>query len=190
MPDKPTERSVVLPIHAAEARPRQADALEDEVVALFDELRNGVLRYLRSFGLPAQDAEEVLQEVFLALFQHLRKGKRRDNLRGWVFRVAHNLALKRRREGPHSMVDLDACLAVPNLIDPTPNPEDQFAHQQEQERLLAVFRALPEVDRNCLTLRAEGLRYREIGEILEMSLGAVSACLGRSLTRLTRALEH
>src|ERR1035438_4996358 len=72
------------------------ERLEAEVVALFDELRDPLLRYLASFGLAIADGEEVLQEVFLALFQHLSRGKSKDNLRGWLFRVAHNLALKHR----------------------------------------------------------------------------------------------
>jgi RNA polymerase sigma-70 factor (ECF subfamily) len=52
---------------------------------------------------------------------------------------------------------------------------------------MATVRALPERDQHCLHLRAEGLRYREIAEILEMSLGAVSISLSRSLARLERA---
>jgi len=46
---------------------------------------------------------------------------------------------------------------------------------------------LSEEDRNCLFLRAEGLRYREIAYVLGISLGAVSMSLTRSLTRIERA---
>jgi RNA polymerase sigma-70 factor (ECF subfamily) len=59
-----------------------------------------------------------------------------------------------------------------------------------QRRLRAVVRALPEQDRKCLFLRAEGLRYREISEILDISLGAVSLSLARSLARIARAAER
>src|SRR5690349_24551353 len=70
--------------------------LEVEVISIFDQLRDRVLRYLLSFGLSVADGEEVVQEVFLALFQHLQRGKPRHNLRAWIFQVAHNLALKQR----------------------------------------------------------------------------------------------
>src|SRR5215471_2640300 len=70
--------------------------LETEVTGLFDQFRPGLLRYLSSFGLLPEDGEEIVQEVFVSLFLHLRAGKSRSNLRGWVFRVAHNLGLKRR----------------------------------------------------------------------------------------------
>src|SRR5580658_99264 len=69
---------------------------EQQVIQLFDELRNRLLRYLLALGLPVHEGEEVIQEAFLALFQHLQRGRSRQNLRGWIFRVAHNLGLKRR----------------------------------------------------------------------------------------------
>ena len=75
----------------------QPSALECEVIRLFDQYREPLLRYTLSFGLRVQDGEEVIQEVFLALFRHLRKGRSRRNLPGWVFTVAHNLALRQRQ---------------------------------------------------------------------------------------------
>jgi RNA polymerase sigma-70 factor (ECF subfamily) len=162
---------------------RALSPLEEEVAALFDRFRVPLLRYLHSFGLPVQDSEEVVQEVFLALFHHLRQGKARTNLQGWVFRVAHNLGLKRCQARR-----MDA--GVEGELDPRPNPEEQAADRQRHRRLQNVVRALPEQDRRCLYLRAEGLRYREIGEVLGMSLGAVAQSLERSLARLSRASER
>jgi RNA polymerase sigma-70 factor, ECF subfamily len=83
----------------------------------------------------------------------------------------------------------ETCALEPAL-DPRPNPEAQLATSQHQERLLAVIEALPEQDRRCLYLRAEGLRYREIARILDISLGAVSGSLARSLARIARAAER
>jgi RNA polymerase sigma-70 factor (ECF subfamily) len=154
------------------------------VVHLFDQLRAPVLRYLLSLGLAVQDGEEIAQEVFLALFRHLRMGKSRANVRGWVFRVAHNLGLKRREAARR--------YAEPQEIhahDPAPDPEVQFANAQRQDRMLAVLRALAEQDRQCLYLRAEGLRYREIAKVLEISLGAVSNSLARSLAKIAEVSE-
>jgi RNA polymerase sigma-70 factor (ECF subfamily) len=74
--------------------------------------------------------------------------------------------------------------------DPTPNPEDLLVSSQARQHLLAVVDALPELDRRCLFLRAESLRYREIAEILEISLGSVSISLARSLMRMARAAER
>jgi|SRR5579862_3506257 len=173
-----------LPGLGAIAAPDTRDRLQEEVSSLFDLYRAPLLRYLSSFGLAFADGEDVLQEVFLSLFQHLRSGKSRENLRGWLFRVAHNLALKRRYR---SSRDLDV---VPEVTDPSPNPEEQLASIQTERRLRAIVKALPEQDRRCLFLRAEGLRYREIAEVLEMSLGSVAVGVARSLARIARSAER
>jgi RNA polymerase sigma-70 factor (ECF subfamily) len=162
--------------------------LKEEIVALFDDLRGPLLRYLSSFGLALCDGEEVIQEAFLALFQHLRAGKPRDNLRGWLFRVTHNLALKRRYRERRGLEALTAMGALEDVaVDPAPSMDECLVNKETQHRLMAVLEALSEQDRRCLILRAEGLRYREIGEILSISLGAVSLSLARSLARMGRA---
>jgi RNA polymerase sigma-70 factor (ECF subfamily) len=179
------------PIAAGAEHARQPADLQEEVIALFDQLRERMLRYILGFGLPVQDAEEVVQDVFLALFQHLAEGKSRANLRAWVFRVAHNLSLKRRQSLSRRQADSrDSKKAGAEIADPAPGPEDQLAMRQRQFRLQAVLRALPELDRQCFSLRAEGLRYREIAEVLGMSLGSIANSLARSLMRLTAAHER
>jgi RNA polymerase sigma-70 factor, ECF subfamily len=173
---------------AAGADLRAAATTENEVVELFDELRDRLLRYLLGLGLSAHDGEEVIQESFLLLFQHLQRGKSRQNLRGWVFRVTRNLALKQRTANRLRVIRTgqfhDALRK--QHIDLSLNPEEQLQSKQRQDRLLAVVRALPEQDQSCLYMRAEGLRYREIARAVGISLGSVAASLSRSLERLGR----
>jgi RNA polymerase sigma-70 factor, ECF subfamily len=179
---------LVLPISVGYAHAAKPSEIECTVLGLFEEFRTPLLRYTLAFGLPVHDAEEVTQEVFLALFRHLRLGRPRNNLRGWIFRVAHNLALKQRaaNQSTFDRVGADEAI-IEEHLDPAPNPEEHLASAQRRQRLLAVADALPEVDRNCLRLRAEGLRYREIASVLGISLGAVSISLSRSIARLVRA---
>jgi RNA polymerase sigma-70 factor (ECF subfamily) len=188
VPDSTGSLSRALTATAKTTSDSLGSEVEREVVRLFDDHRTRLLRYVLSIGLSIHDTEEIVQEVFLALFRHLRLGRPRDNLRGWLFRVAHNLALKARQAG-HSRPDhaeLDEAIAA-SRVDPAPSPEQQFAFSQRQQCLLAAFRGLPLRDQYCLHLRAEGLRYREIADVLEMSLGAVSISLARSIARLERA---
>ncbi|MCZ2151796.1 MAG: sigma-70 family RNA polymerase sigma factor [Bryobacterales bacterium] len=167
---------------------RGPSAAAVEVSRLFDELRAPLLRYLMSLGLTVPDGEDIVQEVFLALFRHLRREKPRDNLRAWIFRVGHNLALKRRRQNGRSPGTLNGVPVEALSADLALNPEEHAERNRRQARLRAVVQALPDRDRCCLYLRAEGLRYREIAEALEMSLGAVSISLTRSLARLSRSV--
>lgn len=167
---------------------RAPSALEQQITELFERYRVNLLRYLCCLGLPVHDSEEIVQEVFLLLFQHLRREKSRENLRGWLFRVAHNLGLKRRaaiqRQNQFSVTGKmfpDGCAA------PEASPEQQILFRQRQQHLLAVVQALSPQDRYCLYLRSEGLQYREIAEILSISLGGVAKSLSRTLQRLANS---
>ena len=176
-------------------RPKGAATTADElneqqrqVLALFDDLRDRLLRYVLSFGLSSADGEEILQEAFLSLMQHLKLGRSRQNLRGWLFRVAYNQSLKRRTSNLRRRdLSSDCAEEAEFHRDSAPNPEESASMSQRQNRLLAVIHALPEQDQNCLRLRAEGLRYREIADVLGISLGSVAASLSGSLERLARA---
>jgi RNA polymerase sigma-70 factor (ECF subfamily) len=187
----PTPDSTLVAPGISDLDAAHADAdVEAEVLTLFDECGAPLLRYVSTFGVSAHDTEDVVQDVFLSLFRHVQLGRPRTNLRGWLFRVAHNLALRQRlrrrqRDTMEAAVVDDRAGAAPGL-----DPEQRLISSDRQRRLLAVFRALPERDRRCLSLRAEGLHYREIAEALDMSLGAVAKSLARSMTRMVNADER
>ena len=189
----PTDSSQALPQLRGTRTARVSSSrdldLEFEVVGLFDRHRSRLLAYVAAIGVDGHDGEEIVQEVFLALFRHLRMGKSRSNLRGWVFRVAHNLALRQREADQRRCLRVEADQETDRAPDPTLNPEEQLLATQRQSRLLSVVSALPEQDRLCFNLRAEGLRYREIAQVLGISLGSVSMSLTRTVARLMRADE-
>lgn len=163
----------------------EVSAVEEELLQLYGQFRPRLLRYSISLGLKMQDAEDVLHEAFLALFHHLKSGKSRDNLTGWIFRVTHHLALKRRIR--YRREDFGKTEGWDGVLSDAPNPEEDFLFTERQMRLRRVFDALPEIDRLCLQLRAEGLKYREIADVLGISLGGIANSLGRSLERLRRS---
>jgi RNA polymerase sigma-70 factor (ECF subfamily) len=192
MTARATETAIDLPALVAleTARTAGARGIEDEVLSLFDDFREPLLRYVCASGISAGDADDLVQDVFLALFRHLRENRSRSNLRGWLFRVAHNLALKRlARQQRERRVQADAD-AAGRQLDPGDDPEEQLAGRRRRARLIAVLNALPERDRHCVRLRGHGLRYREIAHVLGMSLGAVAKSVTRSVARLQRANER
>jgi RNA polymerase sigma-70 factor (ECF subfamily) len=186
LPSKDSEERIRQAADAAEFPAKARAELESVVVDLFDQFQERVVHYVLTFGLPLPDAEDVVQETFLSLYHHLELGRPRSNLRGWIFRVAHNLALKRRRSSLVFGLNRDQHDVLTQQAAPDSNPEAHFAFNQMHRRLRAVFKALPEQEQRCLHLRAEGLKYRDIARVLNISLGAVSASLSRSLARMTR----
>ena len=178
---------VAIGLDEAVAPPATAEANE-AVLRLFDVHRDGVHRYVRALGIADRDAEDVVQDVFLALFHHLARGRPRTNLRGWIFRVGHNLALRHlKREARRRRVGADL---VSRWTVAASSPEDRYASRQRRVRLAVAVNALPARERRCLQLRAEGLRYREIARVLGLSLGTVANTMARALARLRRADER
>jgi RNA polymerase sigma-70 factor (ECF subfamily) len=167
----------------APAAPDHAD-VEADVLGFFDVFRDPLLRYVCSFGIGVREAEDVVQDTFVALYKHLVAGKARTNLPGWLFRVAHNLALKQRMR---QRIDASRRTAVEEAINTRASghdPEGALISQERDKTVAAVIRALPERDRQCLRLRAAGLPYRDIAHALGISLGSVAKSIARAVGRL------
>jgi RNA polymerase sigma-70 factor (ECF subfamily) len=163
--------------------------LEEYITQLFDELRQPIRRYLLCLDVGPMEAEEIIQDTFLRLFRHLHSGGREDNLRGWLFRVAHNISInelkKRKYLGPCNPRSLPEDLSALS-IDPAPNPEELLLRRERMIRIHAAISALSERQKQCLYLRAEGFRYREIAELLGVTVPTVSELLHRAIKKLTK----
>jgi RNA polymerase sigma factor (sigma-70 family) len=122
----------------------------------------------------ADEAEDVVQEVFLRLLQHLHAGGDRTNLRAWLFEVAANCCrdrLRRRRRWLPWRPDLDRRTA----------PPDSEARDLRLAR--AALRELAPRDRLLLSLRAQGLSYSEIARAAGIEPVSVGRLLARAVDR-------
>ncbi len=156
------------------------------IVELYDELRPSLYGYLICLGLTPYEADDIIQEAFLSLFQHLEGSGKTENLRGWVFRVAHNLSrnLQRRERRLVSDTRAEGEQATLELPDAALNPEDSYLWKEHLERLDIALAQLTEQQRQCLHLRAEGLRYREIATALGVGVSRVPQLLQRAMVRI------
>lgn len=157
------------------------------VVALYDELRPSIFGYLCSIGIHPEQAEDVIQETFLRLFRDFTDELVADGVRPWVFRVAQYVIADEHRKSKR-LLDLDAHAerVIDLRVDPSLNPEESLARKEQANRLFAAVTHLPEQQRQCLHLRAEGLRYREIATALGVSIPRVAVLLEKALARLAR----
>jgi RNA polymerase sigma-70 factor (ECF subfamily) len=158
----------------------------NEIVRMYDTLRPSLLGYLVGLGLGREEAEDVVQEAFLRLLRNAEEVQDEEHLRPWIFRVAHNLTVDQFRSGRYradaNSVDLSSLHEV--LSYPGLSPEES-AIKQEQWRLAreAIERLTPQ-QKYVVLLRTEGLRYREIGEVLNLSTTRVGELVQRALVRL------
>jgi len=149
----------------------------------FQELRAPLLRYLHSLGV--SEAEELVQETFLRLCQRAAEAPDAGNLRAWVFRVAHNLARDQQRERVRRPQEPLVAVA-----DGRRNPEAEFLARERELRLRAALARLPECQQHALHLRAEGLRYREIAEVLGAPVSTVAGWVQQALSSLVEACHE
>jgi len=163
-----------------------AETLEDRLSALFGELRIPLFRYVLVMLRNAAEAEDVTQECFLRLFVALRSGQRIDPVKPWLFRVGHNLAIDRRRQYDSRLedsLDGDAQYVADGRY---PSSEEAVLHQERVSAMRSALDRLSSQQRQCLHLRTEGFRYREIAEILGVSESTVCENLRRGLSRLIK----
>src|SRR5581483_2188210 len=167
---------------------RENETLEQKVTRIFQALRLPVYYYLMAFLGDAPTADDLTQEVFLRLYEHLHRGGTVENVRLWVFRVAHNLAFDERQKHQRlAQLDESAWDGVcSRLPDPALNPEQRAIERERLARLGAALEWLSAQELQCLLLRAEGLRYREIGEILGVATSTVGEFLQRALRKLMK----
>jgi RNA polymerase sigma-70 factor, ECF subfamily len=163
---------------------------QSEVSGIFDQLHRPLFRYFLCAGLSREDADEGIQETFLRLYQHLRKDGDRSNLRGWIFQVARNLARNQHKSARMRRTEtLDGDLERINAFaDPEGSPEDQAIRSERMRRLRRSMQMLTPQQRECVLLRASGLRYREIAQVLGIGISSVGETMQRAASRLNEAL--
>ena len=153
-----------------------------EVTNLYRELRKPLLRYLICLGITRDEAQDVVQDAFVSLQRHLSSGGDQENIRGWLFRVAHNQA--RNRQTSYDRRFGEALDGKKDLQANDATPEEVVLEKEKFRRLAAGIQALTNSERECLLLRAGGLRYREIGEVLGIATSTVGDTVERAMTKL------
>ncbi len=153
-----------------------------EATTLYRELRKPLLRYLVCLGLSNDEAQDVVQDAFLILHRHLASGGSQENIRGWLFRVAHNQA--RNRQNRYDRNFNAPSEAEINAVSHEATPERAVLEKEKFQRLGRAIRLLPASERECLLLRSAGLRYREIGEVLDIPTSTVGDTVDRAIKKL------
>jgi RNA polymerase sigma factor (sigma-70 family) len=134
-----------------------------------------------------EEAEDAVQTTFMNAFRSLQRGIVPELESAWLFKIAHNVCLSRRRstrrrgkvEAPNSFEVLQEVVA---------------AHEQVTDdliRLQEVLRAMPDHQRRAILLREwQGLAYREISDELGLSQAAVETLIFRARRALAQGLEQ
>lgn len=149
--------------------------LTDEITRLYGEYAPSLFRYARTLSSMPAVAEDAVQETFLRYFLARSGGVCIDNPRRWLFRVLRNHLLDEIKScANRNTVRLDS---VAHSFSTVLGVESQY---RPAEVLRALAAALSPRELECMRLRAEGLRYGEIAELLGIRTGTVGAILARA----------
>lgn len=144
-----------------------------------------LLRYGRQLQVAEADLEDLLQETFLRYHVELGKKVIIRNKRAWLYKVFHNLAMTRiqnrnRFKSPDFPQEMPAAST------------DAIKELEEKERRELVFTLLdkmPENEKNLLLLYHNGLKYKEIAEVLDLHSASVGTMLLRAIAKLKNILK-
>lgn len=140
-----------------------------------------VVKIVRSFTTNPADADDLTQNVTLALWRSVSSFKGESKPSTWIWRIALNQAISwQRAERSHTNLD---------------DVEEASASDQADDGLLVdriyhAIRTLKPLDRSLIMLSLEGYRYAEIAEITGLTTTNVGARLTRTRSALTNALEE
>jgi RNA polymerase sigma factor (sigma-70 family) len=153
---------------------------------LFDRYQVRLLGFCRHMVRSAPDAEDLLQEVFVAAHAAMLADDRPINARPWLYRIARNRCLNHlRRPVADGQDTMD--------VHPHANGTTTFERVQKREELrtiVADVQDLPETQRTALVLREiDGLSYTEIAQTMGVTLASVKSLLVRSRMALAEASE-
>lgn len=152
--------------------------------------------YLRRYLADATLAEDVFQNTFLQLYLKIGQYEAGRPVRPWLYTIATHQAIDAmRRNGRHQHVSLEVSRdeqgdgELQGLLDAMqgdgPSPLEVLTDKERRERVRASVDELPHLLRQSLILiYYQGLKYREVADILDIPVGTVKSRLHAALTKL------
>ena len=156
----------------------------EQIVAEYGPL---ISRIASSYEADAGFREDLVQQIFLAVWQALPNYRADASLKTFIARIAQNRAIsyvaREVRRPPTAEVS-------DTLEDDDPNPEETAIYSNEREALIAATHRLPLPQRQVISMVLEGFEYSEIAEMLEIAPNALALRLSRAKAALRSAMER
>jgi len=154
--------------------------------AIVDRYQGRLLGFCRQMLGSTEDAEDVLQEVFVNAYKAMLADEREINLRPWLYRIARNRCLNHLRKptaDAHESMDM-----VPEVE--AASTAEKVHNREEFRQLLTDVGKLPETQRSALLLREmDAMSYEEIAQAMETSVPSVKSLLVRARISLAEASQ-
>jgi RNA polymerase sigma-70 factor (ECF subfamily) len=164
------------------------EAREAQYVRLIEEHDAAIRRLAVSYERDPNRRQDLVQDIWLALWQALPSFRGECLERTFVFRVAHNRAVTHIHHAMRRRTE--ALTDETSIPDAAIDPESAASLRQRQQQLQAAVQQLPLGLRQAVVLMLEGLTHAEIGDVLGITVNNVAVRLTRARSELARLLEH
>ena len=160
--------------------------------AFVEHFRTRVFQYSYLMCGHREDAEEVAQDTLMRVFQSFATLREPEKVRSWVFRIAKNACLMKRRRSifaPEHMMSLEHYEGEPTALESA--PDEDYYRQEVHDALTRAIQQLPPNYRSVVLLRdIEELSTDEAAEILDVSTDVVKQRLHRGRLMLRTILSE
>jgi RNA polymerase sigma-70 factor (ECF subfamily) len=158
-----------------------------DLAALFAQHHGELFRYVARYTGDADLADDVVQDVFVRLAE--RPPGHREQLRGWLFRVATTIAIDALRRARRRLVLVAGQAGDLPMAGPPPSPATLVEQEETRRRVRSALATLSEKERAVLLMREEGFTHREIAEAVGTTTGSVGTMFARALDKLAGRLD-
>jgi RNA polymerase sigma factor (sigma-70 family) len=153
---------------------------------IVDRYQGRLLGFCRQMLGSTEDAEDVLQEVFVNAYRAMLADEREINLRPWLYRIARNRCLNHlRKPSADAQESMDM---VPEVE--AASTAEKVHNREEFRQIISDVNKLPETQRSALLLREmDALSYEEIADAMETTVPSVKSLLVRARISLAEASQ-
>lgn len=153
-----------------------------------------VLNFIYRMVNASEEAEDLTQETFVAVYQKLGALKDDTKFEPWLFRIARNFVYQRYRTRTPAALSVDVLdedgQPVTQLVDGRKNPDEVFQAKELEDVVQGVINSLPDKYKEVFILSAiRRLSYQEIAEIVGRSLPSVKTDIHRARLEVRRRVK-
>ena len=165
---------------------------QDYYLCLMKRYEAKLLNYiLKISNINREDAEDILQEVFIKAYQNLNDFDLNFKFSNWIYSIAHNAtisAFRKKKVRPQTVSWEDKDLN--NILESTLEAENTSLQKLTYKQILKIINQLPLKYKDVLILKfIEGKDYREISDILHKPMGTVATLINRAKKSLKQELK-
>jgi RNA polymerase sigma-70 factor, ECF subfamily len=172
-------------------RDQSQDAFKELVV----KYQNMVINTCYGFVHNYDDAQDIAQEVFVEVHRSINKFRQESKLSTWLYRISANKSINYLRDHKKNkwLFNLDLLFEKddenPERIGLEESPQEILEKDEKSDILYKAIDSLPENQKMAFTLyKYDDLSYKEIGEVMDLSLSSVESLMFRAKKNLQKKL--